>query len=88
MRLPLRVRPAVACGVVERVGVDGAIRCGIDLPPHRDSRARAAGIERQRVQALKDRATAGEPKASLAREFGISRQTLYQYIRLPEPTAS
>ncbi|MGG6918228.1 UNVERIFIED_CONTAM: helix-turn-helix domain-containing protein, partial [Pseudomonas aeruginosa] len=23
----------------------------------------------------------GEPKAQLAREFGISRETLYQYLR-------
>jgi DNA-binding CsgD family transcriptional regulator len=24
---------------------------------------------------------AGEPKAALAREFGISRETVYQYLR-------
>jgi hypothetical protein len=27
------------------------------------------------------RAAAGEKKAGLAREFGISRETLYQYLR-------
>ncbi len=32
---------------------------------------------------LRIRAAAGEPKAALAREFGISRQTLYQYLSLP-----
>ena len=30
---------------------------------------------------LRQRAAAGEPKAQLAREFGISRETLYQYLR-------
>ncbi|EKP8540805.1 TPA: Hin recombinase, partial [Escherichia coli] len=30
---------------------------------------------------LRQRATAGEPKAQLAREFNISRETLYQYLR-------
>jgi DNA invertase Pin-like site-specific DNA recombinase len=30
---------------------------------------------------LRARAAAGEPKAALAREFGISRETLYQYLR-------
>ena len=37
------------------------------------------------VSALQARVAAGESKASLAREFGISRQTLYQYLRPPEP---
>ncbi|VCZ66199.1 DNA-invertase hin [Escherichia coli] len=32
-------------------------------------------------QAALRRATAGEPKAQLAREFNISRETLYQYLR-------
>jgi len=30
---------------------------------------------------LRRRASAGEQKARFAREFGISRQTLYQYLR-------
>jgi DNA-binding XRE family transcriptional regulator len=30
---------------------------------------------------LDERAAAGEQKAALAREFGISRETLYQYLR-------
>ncbi|PAP33402.1 helix-turn-helix domain-containing protein, partial [Salmonella enterica] len=30
---------------------------------------------------LRQRATAGEPKAQLAREFIISRETLYQFLR-------
>jgi DNA invertase Pin-like site-specific DNA recombinase len=35
------------------------------------------------AEQLRVRAAAGEPKAALAREFGISRQTLYQYLSLP-----
>jgi DNA-binding XRE family transcriptional regulator len=27
------------------------------------------------------RAASGEPKAKLAREYGISRETLYQYLK-------
>jgi DNA-binding phage protein len=30
---------------------------------------------------LRQRASTGEQKAKLAREFGISRETLYQYLR-------
>jgi DNA-binding phage protein len=30
---------------------------------------------------LRHRAGAGEQKTGLAREFGISRETLYQYLR-------
>ena len=30
---------------------------------------------------LRQRAAAGEQKAKLAREFGVSRETLYQYLR-------
>jgi hypothetical protein len=31
---------------------------------------------------LRRRADAGEPKATLAREFGISREILYQYLKV------
>ena len=40
------------------------------------------------AEALRARAAAGEPKAALAREFGISRQTLYQYLSPPVPVPS
>jgi DNA invertase Pin-like site-specific DNA recombinase len=40
------------------------------------------------AEALRARAAAGEPKAALAREFGISRQTLYSYLSSPVPTSS
>jgi DNA-binding phage protein len=34
---------------------------------------------------LKARIDAGEKKAKIAREMGISRETLYQYLRQPLP---
>ncbi|MFX6755217.1 helix-turn-helix domain-containing protein, partial [Acinetobacter baumannii] len=35
----------------------------------------------EQVAQLRRRAAAGEKKAQLAREFGISRETVYQYLR-------
>jgi len=51
--------------------------------------AKQRGVYRGRKKALSDataaelrrRVAAGEAKASLAREYGISRETLYQYLR-------
>ncbi len=40
------------------------------------------------AEALRARAAAGEAKAGLAREFGISRQTLYQYLSPPVSASS
>jgi DNA invertase Pin-like site-specific DNA recombinase len=37
----------------------------------------------ERAEELRRRASSGEPKTTLAREFKISRETLYQYIRKP-----
>ena len=39
------------------------------------------------VAKLRERLTAGASKAQLAREFGISRQTLYEYLRPAAGTA-
>ena len=39
------------------------------------------GEMRNRAAELRRRVAAGEAKAQLAREFGISRETLYQYLR-------
>ncbi|MDE2441722.1 MAG: Hin recombinase, partial [Betaproteobacteria bacterium] len=38
----------------------------------------------EQVADLQQRAAAGEQKAKLAREFGVSRETLYQYLRLDQ----
>ncbi len=55
------------------------------------SLAKQRGVYRGRKRALSDnqvddllrRVEAREPKAGLAREFGISRATLYEYLRAP-----
>ena len=47
-------------------------------------RGRKRALSPERAQELRARAAAGEKKARLAREFGISRETLYQYLREPE----
>ena len=44
-------------------------------------RARKKALSDEQTVAVRQRAAAGEPKAQLAREFGISRETLYQYLR-------
>ncbi|HGH0748254.1 helix-turn-helix domain-containing protein, partial [Pseudomonas aeruginosa] len=42
---------------------------------------RKKALSDEQAATLRQRATAGEPKAQLAREFNISRETLYQYLR-------
>jgi DNA invertase Pin-like site-specific DNA recombinase len=42
---------------------------------------RKPSLSAEQVTQLRRRVAAGESKASLARAFGISRQTLYQYLR-------
>jgi DNA invertase Pin-like site-specific DNA recombinase len=44
-------------------------------------RGRKAALSVARADELRRRVTAGEAKAGLAREFGITRQTLYSYIK-------
>jgi len=57
-------------------------REGINLAKQRGAyKGRKKALGPDQAQALRKRAQAGEPKASLAREFGISRETLYQYLR-------
>jgi len=42
---------------------------------------RRPALTPERAQQLRDRAAAGEQKSALAKEFGISRETLYNYLR-------
>jgi DNA invertase Pin-like site-specific DNA recombinase len=44
-------------------------------------KGRKPSLNSEQVHTLKRRVKAGEKRAALAREFGISRETLYQYIR-------
>jgi DNA invertase Pin-like site-specific DNA recombinase len=57
-------------------------REGIALAKKRGTyRGRRKALADDRIAELRQRAHGGEPKAALAREFGISRETLYQYLR-------
>ena len=57
-------------------------REGIALAKQRGVyRGRQKRLSPAAIGALRQRAQAGEPKAQLAREVGISRETLYQYLR-------
>lgn len=44
-------------------------------------RGRKRSLSKEQIVDLKQRVEAGEKKAVLAREFGISRDTVYQYLR-------
>jgi DNA invertase Pin-like site-specific DNA recombinase len=67
----------------ERALIRERQREGIALARQRGAyRGRKKSLSAERVIELRQRADAGEKKARLAREFGISRETLYQYLRL------
>jgi DNA invertase Pin-like site-specific DNA recombinase len=62
---------------------------GIALAKARGAyRGRKRSLTPTQVSDLRARVATGESKAGLAREFGISRQTLYQYLRPPKPASS
>jgi DNA invertase Pin-like site-specific DNA recombinase len=66
----------------ERALIRERQREGIALAKQRGAyRGRKKSLSPERASALQKRAAAGEKKAALAREFGISRETLYQYLR-------
>ena len=55
---------------------------GIALAKQRGAyRGRKKSLSPEQAAQLRQRVQAGERKAPLAREFGISRETLYQYLR-------
>ncbi|MDN5851929.1 MAG: recombinase family protein [Actinomycetia bacterium] len=71
----------------ERALIGERQREGIALAKSRGVyKGRKRSLSSERATDLRVRAAAGDPKAGLAREFGISRQTLYQYLRSPTPT--
>ena len=66
----------------ERALIRERQREGISLAKQRGAyRGRKKALAPDRVLELRRRAAAGEKKAPLAREFGISRETLYQYLK-------
>jgi DNA invertase Pin-like site-specific DNA recombinase len=57
-------------------------REGIALAKQRGAyRGRKKALSEEKQAELRQRAATGEKKAVLARAFGISRETLYQYLR-------
>ena len=55
---------------------------GIALAKKRGAyRGRKKSLSEEEVENLKSRVAAGERKSSIARDFGISRETLYQYLK-------
>ena len=66
----------------ERALIRERQREGIALAKNRGAyRGRKKSLTSERVAEIRKRAASGERKATLAREFGISRETLYQYLR-------
>ncbi len=58
-------------------------REGIELAKRRGAyRGRKRSLSDSQLVELKRRVTAGEKKTVIARELGISRETLYQYLRM------
>ena len=66
----------------ERALIRERQREGIALARQRGVyRGRKKSLNDEQIAELKRRVSAGEPKALIARDFGISRETLYQYLR-------
>lgn len=64
-------------------------REGIAIAKQRQAyRGRARALSSQQASELRARAAQGAEKAALAREFGISRRTVYDYLALAERTNS
>ncbi len=77
----------------ERALIRERQREGIALAKARGAyRGRKRTLSDEQITDLRERAAVGEPKVTLAREFGISRETVYQYLRARqsdmEPAAS
>jgi len=68
----------------ERALIRERRREGIALAKRRGVyRGRKKALSEAQANAMRQRALSGETKAALAREYGISRETLYQYLRDP-----
>ena len=66
----------------ERALIRERQREGIALAKQRGAyRGRKKSLSPEQTAQLRQRVQAGERKTPLAREFGISRETLYQYLR-------
>jgi DNA invertase Pin-like site-specific DNA recombinase len=64
----------------QREGIAAAKQCGVYT-------GRKPALTPERARALRERAAAGERKSALATEFGISRETVYSYLRAAAVTS-
>jgi len=82
--LMLSVMGAVA--EFERSLIRERQREGIALAKQRGVyRGRSRSLRPDRLEELRSRVRSGEPKAEIARELGISRESLYRLVREAEP---
>lgn len=66
----------------ERALIRERQREGIALAKRRGAyRGRKKSLSAEQVVMLRQRVAGGEQKAGLAREFGVSRETVYQYLK-------
>jgi len=66
----------------ERALIRERQREGVTLAKQRGAyKGRKKALSPQEVIALKERIAAGETKTNVARDVGVSRETLYQYLR-------
>jgi DNA invertase Pin-like site-specific DNA recombinase len=83
-RLMLSVMGAFA--EFERALLRERQREGIALAQQRGAyRGRKRSLNAEQIGEVKRRIAAGEQKARVARDMGISRETVYQYLRLSTP---
>ena len=68
----------------ERALIRERQREGVALAKQRGAyKGRKKALSAQDVATLKKRIAEGETKAKVARDLGLSRETLYQYLRMP-----
>jgi DNA invertase Pin-like site-specific DNA recombinase len=73
----------------ERALIHERQREGIALAKQRGAyRGRKKSLSEAQAGQLRERLTTGISKAQVAREFGISRETLYQYVKGVKNTAT
>ena len=66
----------------ERALIRERQREGIELAKKRGAyRGRKKMLTTEQIKKIKERVTAGEMKSKIAKDFGISRETLYQYLK-------
>ncbi|GGL93719.1 hypothetical protein GCM10010840_34630 [Deinococcus aerolatus] len=58
----------------QREGIEAAKKAGV-------YKGRKKTLTAVQISALQQRAKGGESKTSIARDFGISRETVYQYLK-------